>query len=167
MARGSLAENSPWRRKALTIPPASPREWFHLAVWELWMGVLICCFLSLGAALVTSAPDRVITSEFLNAAFSALFGTLALIASAWLVQELWTATAPEPITDDFLRMLNNSFARNWRDPRTWPWSRLFYSYAFALLGIAISVGAVVGASTALAQITPLSVIRSQEFRVTP
>ena len=135
-----------------------------MAVWELWMGILICCFLSLGAALVTSAPDRVITRGYLNATFSALLGTLALIASAWLARELWTATAPEPIRDDFLRMLNDSFARNLRDPRTWPWKRLFYSYAFALLGIAISVGAVVGASTALAQITPLNVIRSQELR---
>ena len=162
MARGSLAENSPWRRKTLTIPPASSRDWFDLAVWELWMGVLICGLLSLGAALVITAYG----SGLVTAAFSAMFGAMALVASAWFLRELWAASAPEPITDDFLRMLNDSFARNWRDPRTWPWSRLFYSYAFALMGIAITVGAVVGTSRTLEQITPLK-IRSQELRVNP
>src|SRR5262245_3381178 len=106
MARGSLAENTPWRRRSLTIPPASWHDWLHLAVWELWMGLLICGFLSLGGALIVTAPERIITAEdlsgcyasppvvrpcerivyrtgALNAAFSALFGMMAMLIACW------------------------------------------------------------------------------------
>ena len=37
---------------------------------------------------------------------------------------------PKPITDDFLKLLNDSFGRNWRDPRTWPWTRMLWAYGF-------------------------------------
>lgn len=194
MARG-LGSSTPWRRRSLAIPPVSFRDWFDLAVWELWMGILICGFLALGAALVNTAPDRIITAEdlsgcyadppvqrpcerivyrtgLLNAAFSALFGMMAAIVATWLLWELWSATAPKPITDDFLKLLNDSFARNWRDPRTWPWSRMCYAYGFTALGVALTVIAALGFSSMLAHARPIkpAVIKidtSQQFRVTP
>ena len=194
MARG-LGSSTPWRRRSLTIPPASSRDWFDLAMWELWMGLLICGFLALGAALVHTAPDRIITAEdlsgcyadppvqrpcerivyrtgLLNAAFSALFGTMATIVGVWLLWELWAATAPKPITDDFLKLLNDSFARRWRDPRTWPWSRIVYAYGFTALGIVLTVAAALEFSRVLADHRPIKPViikvnTSQEFRVSP
>ena len=188
-----LPDTVPWRRRALTIPPASWSDWVHLAVWELWMGILICGFLSVGAAMVVTAPDRIITAEdlsgcyasppvqrpceriiyrtgALNAAFSALFGMMAMLIGGWLVWELWSAVAPKPITDDFLKLLNDSFARNWRDPRTWPWSRMFYAYAFALVGVGLTVAAGLGVSRVISDLRPIKapimrVNTSQQFRV--
>jgi hypothetical protein len=194
MARGSLAENSPWRRRALTIPPASWQEWFHLAMWELWMGMLICGFLAVGAGMIVTAPDRIITAEdlsgcyasppvlpceriiyrtgALNAAFSVLSGALAVIVGLWWLWELWGAVAPKPITDDFLKLLNDSFARNWRDPRTWPWSRIFFAYGFTLLGCLIAVAAGLGVQRVIADLRPvkpaiIKVNTAEEFRMTP
>ena len=195
MARRPLAADAPWRRRSLTIPPASRRDWFDLVVWELWMGILICGFLALGGALMFTAPDRIITAEdlsrcyapppvpqpcerivyrtgLLNAAFSGLFGTMAMIIGTLLVWELWGAVAPKPITDDFLRLLNDSFARNWRDPRTWPWSRVFYAYGFTAIGIVLSVAAGLAVSRELADLRPLKppitkVHTSQDFRINP
>jgi hypothetical protein len=112
------------------------------------MGTLVCGFVSFGAFMIVTAPERIITGEdlsrcyapppieqpcdrvvyktgALNAAFTALFGGLLLVGAAWFMWELWSAVEPKPITDDFLKILNDSFGRNWRDPRTWPWSRLF------------------------------------------
>jgi len=193
--RRSLAENTPWRRRSLTIPPTSWQEWLHLAVWEVWMGVLICGFLSVGGAMIVTAPDRIITAEDLsgcydsppktrpcerivyrtgamNAAFSGLFGTIAIIIGLWWLWELWGAVAPKPITDDFLKLLNDSFAHNWRDPRTWPWSRVGYAYGFTAIGIALSVAAGLGVSRVIADLRPLKpaiikVNTSQDFRVAP
>ena len=195
MARGSLAENAPWRRRSLTIPPASWQDWFHLAAWEVWMGILICGFLYVGGSMIATAPARIVTAEdlsgcydsppitrpcerivyrtgALNAAFSALFGVVAMIVGGWLLWELWGAVAPKPITDDFLRMLDDSFARNWRDPRTWPWSRIFYAYAFTLLGSAMALAAGLGVSTMISDLRPIrppimKVNTSQDFRVNP
>lgn len=192
--RGSIAENTLWRRRALTIPPASWQDWLHLAVWEVWMGILICAFLFAGAAMITTAPDRIITAEdvsgcyasppitrpcvhivyrtgLLNAAFSTLFGLMSIVVGAWWSWELWASVAPKPITDDFLKLLNDSFARNWRDPRTWPWSRMFYAYGFTLLGCALAVGAGLGASRVISDLRPvkppiIKVNTSQEFHVT-
>ena len=45
---------------------------------------------------------------------------MAATVAAWLVWDLWSAAAPTPIIDDFLRLLEDSFARVWRKPRTWP-----------------------------------------------
>ncbi len=53
---------------------------------------------------------------------------MAMGAAAWFLWELWTAAEPKPVTDDFLKLLHESFARNWRDPRTWPWSRMLWAY---------------------------------------
>ena len=195
MARGSLDENSPWRRRSLTIPPASWQDWVHLAVWEIWMGILISGFLAVGSAMIRTAPDRIVTAEdlsgcyaspalarpcerivyrtgLLNAAFSVLFGVMAVVAAVWWLWELWGAVAPKPITDDFLKMLDDSFARNWRDPRTWPWSRVFYAYAFTLIGSVLAVSAGLGAQRFIADLRPLKpaiikVNTSQEFRVSP
>ena len=43
-----MQEIGPWRRSSLTIPPQSLRAWLHLAVWEMWMGMLLCAVLALG-----------------------------------------------------------------------------------------------------------------------
>ena len=194
-ARGTIGDSAPWRRRSLTIPPASLNDWLHLAIWEIWMGVLLCGFVSVGAALVVTSPDRIITAEdlsgcyaspalqrpceriiyrtgALNAAFSGLFGMMSMVVGVWLLWELWSATAPKPITDDFLKLLNDSFARNWRDPRTWPWSRIAYAYGFALVGAMLTVGAGLGVQRAIADLRPIkpAVIKvntSQDFRVAP
>ena len=159
------------------------------------MGLLICGFLSLGAALIVTAPDRIITAEdlsgcydsppvtrpcerivyrtgALNAAFSGLFGTIAIVIGAWWLWELWGAVAPKPITDDFLKLLDDSFARNWRDPRTWPWSRLLYAYGFTALGLSIAITAGLGVSRVIKDLRPLKpavmkVNTSEDFRITP
>jgi hypothetical protein len=72
----------------------------------------------------------------------ALIGVLLLVVAAWLVWELWLAVKPRPIADDFLKLLHDSFARDWRNPLTWPWTRLAWAYGFALLG-ALALSAVV------------------------
>jgi len=67
-------------------------------------------------------------------------GLLLLAVAAWLVWDLWSAAAPKPITDDFLQLLEDSFARNWRKPRTWPWMRVAWAYGFALIGLTAGAG---------------------------
>ncbi len=79
----------------------------------------------------------------LYALFSVLAGVLMFVLAAWFLWELWSATLPKPITDDFLKLLHDSFARKWRDPRTWPWSRMRWAYGFALLGATATAGAAV------------------------
>jgi hypothetical protein len=59
---------------------------------------------------------------------------LLITVAAWLFWELWNAVAPKPITDDFLKLLDDSFGRDWRRPRTWPWARLVWAYGFTLTG---------------------------------
>ena len=190
-----LGDNAPWRRRSLSIPPVTWQDWMHLALWELWMGMLICGFIAVGASMIVTAPDRIITAEDLsgcyanpplqrpceriiyrtgamNAAFSGLFGMMSMVIGAWLLWELWSATAPKPITDDFLKLLNDSFARNWRDPRTWPWKRVFYSYTFAAIGIALTVAAGLGVSKVMGELRPIkpAVVKidtSQDFRAAP
>jgi hypothetical protein len=56
------------------------------------------------------------------------------------VWDLWSAAAPTPITDDFLKLLEDSFARDWRRPLTWPWTRMAWAYGFALVGVTSAVG---------------------------
>ena len=79
----------------------------------------------------------------LYALFSVLAGLLMFVLAAWFLWELWSATAPKPITDDFLKLLHDSFARKWRDPRTWPWARMGWAYGFTLLGATATAGAAV------------------------
>jgi hypothetical protein len=154
----SLPEMSPWRRRSLTIPPDSWSAWVRLAVWEFWMGMIVCAALALGVNVIAAAPRSVVvirdmTSCYavapgqpcepvsyqigtMNAAFSALCGLQLVAVALWLMWELWSAVQPKPITDDFLRLLDDSFGRNWRDPRTWPWSRMLWAYGFTVPGAA-------------------------------
>ena len=48
MAGVTLPDMRPWGRQALTIPPNSRNAWIHLAIWELWMGMIVCVTLGLG-----------------------------------------------------------------------------------------------------------------------
>jgi hypothetical protein len=138
MARRTLPEISPWKRQSLTIPPDSLRAWFGLAAWECWMGALVAAAV-VGTQLIVTAPGTlVIVYDFTNATprrrlFSRVSASpadrraergvepvvrRAARGAAWLLWELWNAVAPRPITDDFLRLLDDSFGRDWRRPRT-------------------------------------------------
>lgn len=164
MARPRVPDLGPWRRHQLTIPPDSLKAWLSLAMWESWMGVLVCAAIGFGAQLIVSAPESIVTVfDFTNcyaappvvqpcervafragamsAAFNVWCGLLLMAVAAWLLWELWSAVAPKPITDDFLKLLDDSFGRNWRDPRTWPWTRLKWAYGFALAGATVALGA--------------------------
>jgi hypothetical protein len=193
MARRPVSAVAPWRLRALTIPPKSIHDWVRLAAWGLWMGSIVCALLWAGGAMIATAPDRIITAEDLsgcyapppvvrpcevivyrtgamNAAFTMLSGLVMIVAALWLLWELWDAVAPPPITDDFLRLLSYSFARNWRDPRTWPWTRLAWAYGFAVIGAAITASIGLAIWTVLTSSTPAKapVIRietSQDYRL--
>ena len=54
MPRWSQPEMSPWRRRALTIPPDSRQAWVRLAVWDFWMGAIICGALALGVNVIVT-----------------------------------------------------------------------------------------------------------------
>ena len=151
-------EISPWRRRGLRIPPDSFRAWVRLGTWEFGMGVLVYAVAGVGTQLVASAPRSIVTKyDFtycyaappvplpcervayrvgtLNALFNVWCGLLLIAVAAWLVWDLWSAAAPKTITDDFLKLLEDSFARDWRKPRTWPWTRVAWAYGFALAGV--------------------------------
>jgi hypothetical protein len=194
MAR-ALNVIAPWRVRALTIPPKSLMDWLRLAVWEFWMGSLMCALLWAGGAMISTSPDRIITAEdisgcyasppvvrpcerivyrtgAMNAAFSVLSGFVMIIAGLWLVWELWDAAAPKPITDDFLKLLSDSFARSWRDPRTWPWSRVGWAYGFTVIGFVLTATAATTAWTLLSsassmKIPAAKVGTSEDFKVGP
>jgi hypothetical protein len=193
MARAALSTISPWRMRSLTIPPKTSADWLRLAAWELWMGAIVCALLWGGTAMIKTAPDRIITAEdlsgcydsppvtrpcerivyrtgALNAAFSALSGMVMIIAGLWLLWELWDAVAPKPITDDFLRLLSDSFARNWRDPRTWPWSRAGWAYGFTVIGFVVTAAAASAMWAVLsgsrpARVPSAHIETSQDFRM--
>ena len=192
MADRALRDVTPWQRRSLTIPPDSWRAWIHLAVWEAWMGMLLFGFLAFGASLIATSGDRVVTFVdlshcyapppvtlpcervirvgALNAAFSVLGGMMSLVAAFWFLWELWSAAAPKPITDDFLKLLHHSFARNWRDPRTWPWSRMVWAYGFTSLGVLLAGSMVLLIWTAESFARPVKVPvmkidTSEEFRI--
>ena len=91
----------------LTIPPDSWRAWVRLAVWEFWMGMLVCGAVLFGVGQISSAPDYIVmvdgfnncTAERLgqpcqhfvyrmgglNALFSIMTGVLGLTVAAWLL----------------------------------------------------------------------------------
>jgi hypothetical protein len=194
MARPSWPEMSPWRRRALTIPPDSLEDWVRLAVWEVWMGMLVCGALAFGTRLIATAPDHIVTvfdftncyaapplvqpcervayrAGALNVVFNAWFGLLLVAVGAWLLWELWTAVAPKPITDDFLKLLDDSFGRNWRRPRSWPWARVGWAYGFTLVGavsavcMALLLSAVIASTPSKAP--AVRVETSQRFRPSP
>ena len=194
MTRPALPEMSPWRVRALTIPPDSVEDWVRLAVWEIWMGMLVCGALAFGTRLIATAPDHIVTvfdftncyaappivqpcervaykAGMLNVLFNAWCGVLLVAVAAWLLWELWSAVAPKPITDDFLKLLDDSFGRNWRSPRTWPWARMGWAYGFTLVGaasvviVALLVSAVMTSRPAKAP--NIHIETSQRFRQSP
>jgi hypothetical protein len=191
MARPVLPDMSPWRRHPLTIPPHSLQDWIRLAVWECWMGMLLCGALSFGVRLIATAPDNIVTvfdfrncyaappipqpcervaykAGMLNVVFNAWFGLLLIAVAAWLLWELWSAVAPKPITDDYLKLLDDSFGRDWRSPRTWPWARVGLAFGFPLLGAASVVGVALLVSAVVesrpARAPAVRVETSQRFR---
>jgi hypothetical protein len=183
---------SPWRRYQLTIPPDSVQAWVALAAWEFWMGVLVCAALSFGTQLIVTAPDSIVTmfdftdcyaappvvhpcervafrAGALNMAFNVWCGLLLIAVAAWLLWELWSAVAPKPITDDFLKLLDDSFGRSWRRPRSWPWARMGWAYGFTVVGAtaALGVGLLLSAaisSSRLARAPVVHIETSQQFR---
>ena len=189
----SIPEMSPWKPRGLTFPPNSPRAWIRLAVWELWMGMLLCGAIGFGVFLIITSPARVVvvrsfsncyvsppvpppcervvyTAGGLNVVFAALCGAFLLLLAAWLLWELWSAVEPKPITDDFLRLLNDSFGRNWRNPLTWPWARVLWAYGFTVVGAALTAGIVVNIWTQVVASAPVrtptvEVETSPSFRV--
>jgi len=76
----------------------------------------------------------------LDAAFTSLCGLMLIGVALWFLWELWSAVEPKPITDDFLRLLHDSFSRDWRNPFTWPWARVLWAYGFTVVGIALTAG---------------------------
>ena len=193
MARSRFPDLSPWRRYQLTIPPDSWHAWLTLAAWEFWMGVLLCAALGFGMQLIVTAPDSIVTvfdltgcyaappvaqpcervafkAGALSVAFNVWCGVLLLAVAAWLLWELWSAVAPKPITDDFLKLLDDSFGRRWRDPRTWPWTRLGWAYGFTAVGVTVALCVVllfssVVSSSRLARAPTPHVETSQHFRL--
>jgi hypothetical protein len=157
------------------------------------MGVLLYVVVGFGTHLIASAPHSIVTvfdftncyagppvalpcervayrAGALNALFNAWCGLMLIAVAAWLVSDLWSATAPKPITDDFLKLLEDSFARDWRRPRTWPWTRVAWAYGFALAGVVSAVGIAMLVSTLSASPPPGApsglVETSERFRVT-
>ena len=189
----SAPEISPWRRRGLTIPPDSFRAWVRLGTWEFGMGVLLYVITGFGAHLIASAPQSIVTVFDLSNCYAAppvalpcervayrmggsiavlntWCGLLLLAVAAWLVWDLWSAAAPKPITDDFLMLLEDSFARDWRKPRTWPWTRVALAYGFALIGVTAGAGvsslAISALSASLPARTPtVHVDTSEHFSV--
>ena len=106
----------------------------------------------------------------LNAVFNLWCGALLITVALWLLWELWIRVAPKPITDDFLQLLDQSFARDWRSPRTWPWARMVYAYGCTLAGVTVSVCIGLLISAVISSRTPaktqsVHVETSQSFRL--
>ena len=191
--RELLPDMRPWGRRPLTIPPNSAQAWIHLAAWEIWMGVLISIVAGAGVALIATSPDRIFAISDLNrcygpppvpipceqvvyrggamnAAFSALSGSLLIGVALWLMWELWSAVEPKPITDDFLRLLHDSFGYRWHNPLTWPWPRLLWAYGFPCVGVTVIATVAITAWMFVTSSTPpktptVRVETSQSFRV--
>jgi hypothetical protein len=106
----------------------------------------------------------------LDAAFTALCGVMLIGVAVWLLWELWSAVEPRPITDDFLKLLNESFGRDWRNPLKWPWARMLWAYGFTVVGVTLT--AVVASaiwtmvtSSDRARVPTIKIETSQSFRV--
>jgi hypothetical protein len=181
---------SPWKWRPLVIPPDSTSAWVGLAVWEFWMGVIVCAALVFGTQLIVTAPQNIFTvfdftncyaappvaqpcervayrTGALNMMFNMWCGLLLIAVAAWLLWELWNAVAPKPITDDFLKLLDDSFGRDWRRPRSWPWARIVWAYGFTFVGATAALCIALVASraiTSFAKAPTTSVETSQRFR---
>ena len=200
MARPVMPELTRWRRipgsarVPLRIPPSSLQDWVRLAAWESWMGLLLCTTLYFGIRLIVTAPENIVTvfdyanchaaapgappcervafyTGQLAVLMNAWCGLLLIVVAVWLLWELWSAVATQPITDDFLRLLDDSFGYSWRRPRTWPWSRLGWAYGFTLAGalLAFSAGLLVSnviSSSQPAHTPRIHVETSERFRGT-
>ena len=96
-----------------------------------------------------------------------MLGLQLMAVAAWLLWELWSAVQPQPITDDFLKLLHDSFASDWRKPRTWPWARMLWAYGFTLSGAtsALVIWTLVTSSLPVKPPTA-RVETSQSFRLT-
>jgi hypothetical protein len=157
------------------------------------MGVLLYVIAGFGARLIALAPQSIVTVFDLSNCYAAppvalpcervayrtggsiamlntWCGLLLLAVAAWLVWDLWSAAAPKPITDDFLKLLEDSFARDWRKPRTWPWTRVAWAYGFALIGVTAGAG-VAQAISARSASPPhkapiIHIDTTEQFRVT-
>ena len=163
-----------WRKRSIVIPPETRDEWVRLVTWEVWMGLILFFLLAIGTRLVTTAPDRVVVLQdlsqcyvpppvpipcerplyrgLLNVAFSAFSGFMMLAVATWMIWSLWNVAEPAPIADDFLRLLDDSFGRDWRNPKTWPWPRLLWAYGFTSIGVALGLAVTIAVSLALASV---------------
>jgi hypothetical protein len=193
MAQLRMPDMSPWKPRSLTIPPTSREDWLRLAIWELWMGVVVCVTGGLGIWLIVSSPNRIVAvtdlancyapppvtlpcerilyrGGALDAAFTALCGLMLLGVAVWTLWELWNAVEPKPITDDFLRLLNDSFGRDWRNPLKWPWARMMWAYGFTVVGATMTAGIgfaiwTLVVSSAPAKVPTVEVETSQSYRL--
>ena len=195
MARWVLPDMSPWKRQPLTVPPESLRAWVTLAAWEFWMGVLVSVALIFGTELIATAPANIVTvfdftkcyagppvvqpcervlyrTGQMTVVLNLWCGLLLIAVALWWLWELWSAVAPAPITDDFLKLLEDSFARDWRRPRSWPWARIAWAYGFTAAGAAAAICAGLLASSLisssrLAKAPAAHVETSQHVRPAP
>jgi len=88
---------------------------------------------------VTVPCERIVyRGGMLNVGFVSLCGMMLIGVAVWLLWELWSAVEPKPITDDFLKLLKDSFARDWRNPLKWPWMRMAWAYGFTLAGVVLT-----------------------------
>ena len=186
----SLPDMRPWGRRPLIIPPSTANAWIQLVIWELWMGMLVCIVAGLGIRLIATSPDRIVKitdlsgcyaapvalpcerilyrGGALDAAFTALCGVMLILVAMWLLWELWSAVEPRPITDDFLKLLDESFGRDWRNPMKWPWARLLWAYGFTIVGAtltAVVAGAIWTTVTASAQARVPTIKIETGFRI--
>jgi hypothetical protein len=127
------------------------------------MGMLVCVTFGLGVLLIITSSKRIVAVSdlsncygpppvalpcerivyrggMLDAAFTSLCGLMLIGVAVWLLWELWSAVEPRPITDDFLRLLNDSFGSNWRNPLKWPWARVLWAYGFTIVGATLTAG---------------------------
>jgi hypothetical protein len=109
--------------------------------------------------------ERTLYRGLLNVAFSAFAGLMMLAIALWMLWSLWHAAEPVPITDDFLRLLNDSFGRDWRDPKTWPWSRVLWAYGFTTVGVALGLVVAMAAAAAIRSLPsrPAAEIETQQI----
>ena len=155
------------------------------------MGGLLYVAVGFGTQLIAAAPHSIVTvfdfsncyaappvalpcerilyrAGALNATLNVWCGVLLIGVAAWLLWDLWNATTPKPITDDFLKLLDDSFGRDWRKPRTWPWARLAWAYGFTIVGLTSAVGLGLLLSAAISSSTTPkapTVETSQSFRL--